>query len=212
MALRSLLTLMLLSTFSVLFAQTDCVLRKDEDSIKVYTCHNEGSKFKSIKSDFTINTTFSTLVSMVLNIDNYNQWQYNTVNPKILKRISDHEIIYYVEVEAPWPVSNRDMIIHLIVKQDPTTKTVTMTADSEPDYIPHKEGLVRVPMSKSTWTVKRLSSKKLEVHYAIKIDPGGSVPAWMVNMVCAEAPYVSFSNLKSKIKSLKNNPAPFIVD
>jgi hypothetical protein len=187
----------------------DCILKKDQDGIKVYTCHADDSKFKIIKASFIVQATTSQLITELLNISDYDQWQYNTINPEILKRISDSEMIYYAEVEAPWPVSNRDMIVHFKILKALPDGVITIVADGEPDFITEKEGLIRVPLSKSTWTIKPLDKKNLLVNYMIRIDPGGSVPAWMVNMVCAEAPYVSFKNLRKRIddkyNSLKQN-------
>jgi len=136
---------------------------------------------------------------MVMDIRGYNRWQYNTINPRILKRFGNREILYYVEVKAPWPISNRDMIIHLTMEQDSVTKTMTITANGEPNYLPIKEGIIRVPMSQSTWIVKSVGKNKLAVNYAIQIDPGGSVPAWMVNMVSADAPHTSYKNFREQI-------------
>lgn len=194
------------------FAQEDCSLRKDQDSIKVYTCDREDLKFKSIKATFSVNTTLSTLTAFVLDIDRYPEWQYNTTRPRIVSRITDKRLIFYTVIEAPWPVSDRDMVVDLSVWQDSKTKTITITTNGVPDYVPMEEGLVRVPMSAATWTIKRVSPTKLNVEYAIRIDPGGSVPAWMVNMVCAEAPYISFRNLREKIQAYGVRTLPFVVD
>lgn len=194
-----------------LFAQ-DCDLKKDLDSIKVYTCRVDDLKFKSVKATFTVNESLSTLTAFLLDIEKYSEWQYNTVHPRILKKISEAEIIYYSIVEAPWPISDRDMVVHLTVSQDLATKTVTIISNGVPENIPKEEGLVRVPMSTAKWTIRRLSAKKVSVEYTIKIDPGGSVPAWMVNMVCAEAPYISFKNLRAKIGTYGSHALPFIVN
>jgi hypothetical protein len=199
---------------TILFGQVDCELKKEQDSIKVYTCSADASKFKSIKASFEINATAPELVAMIMDIAAYDEWQYNTINPKVLKWISKQELIYYVEVAAPWPVSNRDLIVHLKIEQDPITKNLIFTANGIPDYIPVKEGITRVPMSKSTWAVEPLSSTKLRVEYTMNIDPSGSVPAWMVNMVCAEGPFESFYTLRNKIKerNYTKADAPFILD
>lgn len=197
-----------------LFAQVECELKKDQDSIKVYSCSSEQSKFKSIKASFEVDATAPQLAAMILDIVGYNEWQYNTINAKILKRISKQELIYYVEVVAPWPVSNRDLIVHLKVEQDPITKKMIFTANGEPDYLPVKEGITRVPMSKSKWIVTPVSPTKQKVEYSMTINPSGSVPAWMMNMVSADGPFESFSSLKNKIKGRKYTKAdaPFILD
>ena len=207
----------ILFTFlSCLFAlgQKDCVLRKDEDSIKVYTCAAENLKFKTIKAAFTVNTELSRLAAFVLDVENYVHWQYNTIQVRTIEKVNDHEVIYYTEIAAPWPVSNRDMITRISIVQDPGTKIVTITTKSVPGLIPPKENLVRVPMSLGIWTVVPISSSHLEVSYLMQIDPGGSVPAWLINMVSAQAPYESFKNLKEKIHNMpsKKIEVPFITD
>jgi hypothetical protein len=199
---RCLSTLALFSSFTV-WGQTDCVLKKDRDSIKVYTCASEHLKFKSIKATFTVNARLSQLAAFVMDVNHYCDWQYNTIRASLLKKIDEQEVIYYTEIAAPWPAGNRDMIVDLRLSQDPKTKVLTIIAKSIPQWAPEKDRIVRVPMSHAKWTVVPLSSSLLKVEYFIQIDPGGSVPAWMINLVAAQAPYDSFKTLKNKIRQKK---------
>lgn len=178
------------------YGQSDCILRKDQDDIKVFTCKAENSKLKLIKATFTINISSVELIDLVKNVAGYNQWQYNTINAHLVKMISDKELIYYAEVVAPWPISNRDLVVHLRVEQDSLSSSITILANSLPDYIPIKKGIVRVPMSKSKWIISPITETSASIEYTMLINPGGSVPLWMVNMVAEEAPYRSFRDLK----------------
>ena len=180
----------------------------------MYACASEHLKFKSIKATFTVNARLSQFVAFILDVDNYSNWQYNTIHSRLLKRINEKEVLFYTEIAAPWPVNNRDMVIDLLVSQDIKTREVTITARSVPQEVPQKDRIVRVPTSHAAWTVVPLSSSLLKVEYFIGIDPGGSVPAWMINMVSAEAPLMSFKTLKDKIHQKKylNAQVPFIVD
>jgi hypothetical protein len=188
------------------------VLKKNADSVKVYTSHTENSDFQSIKAVFTVNTSLSLLAAMVWNVERYTHWQYNTTMAKVLKVENDHELIYHAEIEAPWPVSDRDMVVRLKISQNDKTKVLTIGTIGIPTYIPKGEGHVRVPMSKAQWIVTPLSKTKVSVEYVIHIDPGGSVPAWMVNMVCVEAPYDSFVKMRRLIGNENNKPLAFVVD
>jgi hypothetical protein len=176
-----------------------CTLRKNQDSIKVFTCHTDSSKFKSIVAEFFIHTSLTSLSDFVLDIPKYTQWQFNTIESKIIKKISNTEMIYRTVIEAPWPVTDRDMVVH-ITSEFSDGKMLNITTDSESGIVSIKEGLVRVPSSHAEWIVKEKSKNHLEVKYMMQIDPGGSVPAWLVNWVCANAPYQSFKNLKVKLE------------
>jgi hypothetical protein len=180
----------------------------------VYTCASGHLKFKSIKASFTVNARLSQLVAFILDVNSYCDWQYHTIRARLLKKINEQELMYYTEIAAPWPVSNRDMVVDLKLSQDAKTKVLTIVMVSVPEGAPEKDQLVRVPMSIAKWTVVPLSPSRLKVEYFIEIDPGGSVPAWMVNMVSAQAPYDSFKTLKYKIRGKKfvNAKVPFILD
>jgi hypothetical protein len=210
--LRPILFAIATTVFHTAFSQTEWILQKDSDSIKVYTSHAENSRFKSIKAIFSIQGTMTQLASMLLDIEKYDEWQYNTIDPVIIKKISSSELIYHASIAAPWPVSDRDMVVHLTIVQDSDTKELTIQTNSKPGLFPIKNNFVRVPMSVAKWTVKPEKESTLRVEYTIQIDPGGAVPAWMVNMVCAEAPHESFKNMREKIHFTKVMLLPFIKD
>ena len=183
------------------FGQTNCILRKDKDGVKVFACDAENTKIKSLKTILSVRATLPRLIDMVLNVNDYDKWQYNTINAHILKQISETEMVYYTEVVAPWPISNRDLVVHLKIESDGNSGITIISANSIPDYIPEKKGIVRVPMSKSQWIIKPVDQSSLSIEFVMLINPGGSVPAWMINMVAAEAPYESFRNFKKKLES-----------
>ena len=193
-------------------AQPDCTLKLDKDSIKVYSCEKKDSKFRSVKSDFMVNSSLSQLAAMLLDIGHYDTWQYKTVSARVLKKISDKEIIYYTEVAAPTPASNRDFVIRLTFEQNPQTREMTIHAVSLPDYLPVKKNIVRVPYSVAQWKVKRISNSRISVAYEILIDLGGAVPPWLVNLLAHQAPYQTFKDLKEQIGKYRNSKIEFIKD
>lgn len=199
--LDRLFTFTLLLIVTPLLGQTDCILRKDDFGIRVYSCPSKHSKFKLIKAEFTVTATANKLTAMWLDPENYTKWQYNTVEANLIKRLNNNEIIYYTEVAAPWPVSNRDLVVHLKVSEDKQTKNLHVSANSVSDIVPLKEQKIRIPTSISSWKVTPINESQFNVEYSMEIDPGGYVPAWMVNMVAAEAPYESFRNFKKIVES-----------
>ena len=194
--------------------QQDCVLKKNQDSVLVYTCHQPESKIKSIKASFTVQGKLSELTARVMDVNSYTAWQYRIIKSDILKNINERELIFHSEVSAPWPVSNRDMVAHLTAEQDKLTKAVTITIRGIPDFIPPMNSeVVRVRQSLGKWVVTPLGKGLLKVEYSFVVDPGGSIPSWLVNMAAAEGPSYTFKSFKEIMKSKKvKNPASFIVD
>src|ERR1700712_2655695 len=89
-------------------AQNDWQLRQDKEGIKVYTKNIDNAALKAIKAVFTINASLSALTAVLLDVNSTRDWVYATKKIQLLKQISPAELIYYSEVEIPWPVSNRD--------------------------------------------------------------------------------------------------------
>jgi hypothetical protein len=190
-------------SLSELLSQSNCSLRKDRDGIKVYTCHTDTSRFKSIVAEFTINSSFNDLMDRMMDVDGYTKWQFNTVEAKVLGRSSQSEQIYRTIVEAPWPIIDRDMVVRMTVHVDENKNEASIDAESVKGILPSSNNYVRVPSSRAHWIVKRGKEKNLEVRYTMQIDPGGAVPSWLVNWVCAQAPYESFKNLKAILEKKK---------
>jgi hypothetical protein len=132
----------------------------------------------------------------------------------VIRRINEAELIYYTEVEAPWPISDRFMVLRLQVKQDPVTKMVTIDLTNIPDMMPEKKGFVRMKDYSSHLTVTPLSSTRAKIECIVHADPGGVIPAWAVNAAIDETPFKAFTNLMNHIKSQGANreSVPFIAD
>lgn len=190
--------------------QTNCILKVEKDSVKVWVCRLNNSKYKAVKSLFILPGSLSEITAMVLDVDGHGEWNYKTVSSRILKKISDREIIYYTEIAAPILTSNRDFVIRMTVDQNPVTQDVIIDLVSIPDYIPPKQNVIRVPFSKARWTIKSLSVSILQLDYYIEIDLGGSVPAWIVNMVAPQAPVETFRRMRSTIGKYKGRSVPGI--
>jgi START domain len=181
--------------------QDNCVLKKDKDGIRVYSCKSTTSEFNTVKAEFMMNATLDQYFSVALDVDGFKDWHYREINPRILKKVSDREVIYYTQIDSPFPVSDRDMILRLRVSQDVHTKIVTATVESLPDYLPENGKLVRVTKSFSTLTITPISGRKLKAVYFLEADPGGKIPVWLVNAFSAQAPYETFKRFIRRVET-----------
>ena len=178
-------------------AQFNWQLKKDEDGVKVYTSGTANSNFKSIKVECTVKTTQSQLIGFLLDIAKQHEWVYNTKSSQLLKTIRPNELIFYSEVNVPWPGTNRDYIAHFTINQV-SPQLLTIDSHAEPGLLPVKAGLVRVQKSIAHWEVTTTAGGLLIV-YTLQFDPGGSVPAWLTNMFITKGPLQTFRKLKEEV-------------
>jgi hypothetical protein len=171
-----------------------------------------GSKIKAVMVDCDFKATASQFVAVLMDIKASPEWLYHTKSCTVVKQVSPSELYYYSEVNLPWPAENRDFVGHIIVIQNPDTKIITMDGPAVPGFVPVKEGIVRIDRSGSQWIITPLPNGELKVKYTLHVDPGGDLPAWMVNMFAAEGPMQIFKKLKLQLQKpvYKNAVLPFI--
>jgi hypothetical protein len=181
-------------------AQGNWNLEKDKNGIRVYTRQSGYSKFNEIKVECVMEGTISQLIAVIQDINLHVDWVYNTKRAYILNRISDSELYFYSEINATWPFRNRDAIAHMKILRDSLTKEIIVEVNSVPDYLPIKKDMVRIPMSKVIWKISNLNDKSIKINYYMGVNPGGSVPAWLINLFIANGPLESFTKLRERIK------------
>lgn len=176
--------------------KNDWKLEKDKNGIRVYSRHLTGSKLKEVKVNCEINATLSQLVAFISDIDHYKEAVYRVANASLVKRVSDREFYYYSETQMVWPVSNRDLVIHMEFEMDRAARTLRIRGENAPEVVPSKKGIVRIPYWRSLWTVQEINNKRLRIEYVFTVDPGGELPLWLVNALIAVGPYQSFSGME----------------
>jgi len=190
----------LLTLVSTGFGQYNWKLIKDKDGIRVFQSETKTSNFKSIKVECTLEGTYDKLISVLSNVALHKEWVYKVKTPYIIKKNSPQDFYYYTETSMPWPMSNRDAVVHLTMNKDSLNRFLKISAIGEPRLIPEKSGKVRVPRSSVSWYVTMPTAKTIHIIYTFEADPGGNLPSWMVNMFADKGPYESFKKLSEILK------------
>ena len=196
------ISLLLLLPFAYSYGQGAWVLSKQENGIKIYSRHSEHSKFDDIKveTDFTGNV--SQMASILTDVEKYPQWAYATKTCKLVKKTNNNDFIYYSEIDVPWPSTDRDLYAHCKITLNRDTHSFKLIAEAIKDYAPEKKDIIRIGLSKGIWNVTTVSNKMIHVEYTLELDPGGTVPAWLLNLFSTKGPMETFASLKKKMTSL----------
>lgn len=195
-------------------AQTDWELKTDKEGIQVFMKKMDNSPLKAVKTVCTIKTSLTTLTNVLLDINSSADWVYATKKISLLKQVSPSELIYYSEINIPWPVTNRDFIVLLSVTQDQKTKAVSVLGYNKPDYLPAYKNIVRIRRSYSRWLITPLPNGVVKIEYILEVDPGGTVPAWLINLFAGKGPFETFKKLREQVKKpvYHSTTLPFIKD
>lgn len=198
--IRLFISVLLLGVLNSAFSQVQWELNRDEDGIRIYTGKGASSKYKEIKVEATLTGTIQKLMSILVGVNHTKGWVYGTKDSYIIKKVSANEILYYSETALPWPVSNRDIPIKMVLNPDTKNNSLKVVASGIPGAIPEKKGIVRIPYFNAYWDVKSDGRNRLNIIYILKMDPGGSIPAGVTNIFVSKGPFETFKNLSQKLR------------
>ncbi len=184
-------------------------LKKSEEGINIYSRKTENSAYRELKSVFYVKTSLSSIVSLIHDWESYPNWVYRCGKASKLK-VSKDTIIHYQNVLAPWPFENRDFISNTVLSQDKITNIVTINAFNNPKFIPEVESHHRITEMRATWTLIPLKEGNVQISYQLFVNPGGSIPAALVNMASVAGPYETALHLKEWVMKKKYQDAKVV--
>jgi hypothetical protein len=183
-------------------AQNIWILQKEKDGIKVYNRHSARSAFNDVRVEVDLPGTIEQLARILLDVNRYTEWAYATRKSELVKQLGPDKLIYYSEIEVPWPATDRYFYAGFELKKDPSGRSMQVISSNISYEGPAPKDLIKVPYSKGSWDVAQVTKKTIHVEYTLELDPGGSLPAWVLNLFSGKGPLETFENIKKKMTLL----------
>jgi len=186
-------------------AQDKWELRRNEDGITIYSRQSADGKLVELRLLCQLDATPEELIKQLLDINSYTSWVYSNRKSAIIKKVNDRDIIYFTESHLPWPIQDRDLVVELNIEPVTTPNaTQIILVKSVDGILPPKRHFIRVPYSLVTWRITPVPGNKVNIDYTFSLNPGGSIPKWLVNMTITTGPFKSFVKLRELLKAERN--------
>ena len=195
------LTSLLITAFTFsLPAQSDddWKLKSEKSGVKVY--YRKPSDIYELKLATSIKVPLSGIVRLFDEVDKYPSWGYKVSEARLLKRVSPTEMYYYSKIDFPWPMSDRDLVLHTTLEQNAHNNAVTSTSVAVSGWVPEKKDVVRIKKANTKWTMIPGEGGWLYVEYYLNSDPGGSIPDWAINLALDMGPRETVKQMKVILK------------
>jgi len=176
-------------------------LVKDRSEIRVYVRKLKTDGIKEVKIVGKIKCSLSEFVSSLEDVKSHTKWVSRTIDSRILEMENPKEIIYYLSTDMPFPIQDRDIVILYKRHQDPSTGIVYTESTCKAEFIPLIKNFIRIPDFYSTYTISPLEDGFLNIEYFMKIDPGGLLPVWLINLAVTTGPIETMESLFDLIHS-----------
>jgi hypothetical protein len=175
------------------------VFAKEKDGIKLYTRKEINNSVKSFKGEVYLHTQIEKVYSLITNVKNFDWWDDDIRDIKLLFYEKDKTIQYYLVYDVPWPLADRDLAVESHITIDPVTGTRSIEARSLLNVIPEKPDLIRIKKYSQKWTLIPVEKDLIHVILEGSVDPAGSVPAWLSNLVITETPFRVIKSVRTHI-------------
>ena len=182
----------------------------DQGDLVVVRRAYHGSSLKEIRGITRLNASLNAVMALLKDAGFNHRWVYRSGGARILEESGYAQAYVYGVVDAPWPMSDRDTVVRFDYRQDAATREIHIRITNFPDFIPPKQGLVRVPDFGGFWHLRPLSDGRVEVTYQVYGDPGGFIPIWAANHAAALSVIRTLQNMESAVLRYRNARSEFV--
>ena len=173
---------------------------KEKDGIKIYTSAEAGKFLKSYRGVTDINAPAEDIFALIEDVNNTDWWDKNLTQIKVLFYEKYKRAQYYLVYDLPWPVTDRDLCVDVTVTIDPLTGVSKITATPLSGVVPECNDMIRIHDYLQTWTVNPAGKTMTHVVLEGFVDPAGSIPVWVSNMLIIDSPINVINGLKDRLE------------
>jgi hypothetical protein len=173
---------------------------KEKDGIKLYTRKEAGKSIKSYKGVTVIKAPADKVFALLEDVNHTEWWDKNLSQIKVLEYEKYKKAKYYIVYDLPWPVVDRDLCVDVTVNIDSPTGVGTITAVPLPGVVDVNQDMIRIKEYRQTWTVKPAGKELTHVELEGYVDPAGSIPDWLSNMLIVDSPCKVISGVKQLLE------------
>jgi hypothetical protein len=193
--LAPLLTVVLAVPATALTAEAEWTLERDEENIQLYTRSVPDSPFLEVKATTLINASIEKVAQTFGYGDGCSEWQAMCKSSEVLSTVSETERYVYLVLDLPWPLADRDMVIHSSGQIDREAGTVTVHLKSDSSKHPLQDYLRAE--SHGQYQIKGFSDEQVEFTYIMRTDLGGDVSPDIINPRLAESMHSDVASLRA---------------
>ena len=173
---------------------------KERDGIKIYTRIEESTALKSFKGEADLKTDMEKISKVIEKIESYELWNDDISEIKVLGYEKDKYIRYYLVYDVQWPFEDRDLCVEALVTSDPVTGIRTIHATPLMGVVPEKPDMVRITNYWQEWKIEPAGNGIIHVTLEGSVDPGGSIPTWLINLVITDTPLKIIMQVQQQVE------------
>jgi hypothetical protein len=181
----------------------------DEDDVQVYKKVTEGSPLVEFKGEGPVNADLAKVASVIFDCTRSPEWADSLAESKLDRWINKTQWIEYDHMNAPFFISDRDFVTQGSGQTHADGFDILFTYKSVSDPKFPESKYIRGNIIKATTGVRSTKEGSYVVMEA-QVDPNGSIPYWIVNLVQKNWALKTFRNLRRQVQKKDIVTDPFV--
>lgn len=181
---------------------------KETDGITVSKAYVEEKGIYRVRVEALASEPLDGLLELSLDVAHWHAWMPKIIEANYIEPGKQHYSVH-IKYQSPWPVGNRDSVTKGEVSKNQDNGAVSVKFFTFENDYPLTDDFVRIPSIDGFWQFTP-EEGQTRVVYETEVDPGGSVPKWMVNMEAIDIPFHTVVNLLSEAPSYRDATADWL--
>ena len=170
-----------------------------EQGVEVSQQPVEGRDLPMFRGVGDVEASLSDILEVIGDVAEHTRWMPDCAESRLLREEGD--VLYvYRRTSAPWPVSDRDVVIRSrteVIETDVEVH-VYFEAVDEPAVAPDS-GAIRMPHLSGHYKLRALGPARTRVEYQVDVDPGGRLPGWLAAGTSRDNPIRTLVGLRAQL-------------
>jgi len=180
---------------------------RSRGGIEIFKRTFPGSGIIEVKGIADVDAPAEVIDMLFRDVPAFTQYMHNCMVSRTIHLFSDEELILHNVTKLPWPLSPRDVVVHVTVKKDFAAgrfvvQLRSLQGKAGTKWVPVNKKYVRMKKMIGTFDVTLLSRNRCRIAYTVHADPTG-VPAFAVNMFSSDNPYETLKGIRRMVKKKK---------
>ena len=162
------------------------------------------SRYKAFRGTAIVEARIGRVISILFDHTRANEWVHRLVDSMGLRDLRNHGVVVWQRFDSPGPIPDRDFVYRAEPTYDEAKKyfrawfsdiadTDIILADAE---LPDQSCCIVGKLIYTEWQFRATGPKSTCVRVEVMLDPKGWVPAFFVNQVQKNWPYLTIKGLQ----------------
>lgn len=170
----------------------------NSDGIEVALREEPDRDLPTMRGRTVLRGDIDRLVAIIIDPDQATEWAEGASKVTMIARDETRAIIH-TYIDIAWPVWDRDLVTSGTLRTIEPGQEYVLSNEAVDGFVPEREGVIRMKKAFTQFHLKKQGPDQVWVEYLVNVDPGGSLPKWLVRWTQKSVPAETLKNMQRQL-------------